>query len=92
MFSILVFLAGLALQTLAQNGSVPDQALVIDQKSFNVLSPVPPPPQANVTTVSVGTADATLADEHRSSYLLASLWTKPWPSPSMSMTTHFTTL
>ncbi|KAK4946064.1 hypothetical protein LTR10_014866 [Elasticomyces elasticus] len=53
MVASLIFLAGLALGTRAQNGPVPDQALVVDQKSFNALSTVPPPSQSNVTTIFV---------------------------------------
>lgn len=43
-------LAALATCVVAQSNA--SQVLVVDQKSFNVLTPVPPPSQANLTTVS----------------------------------------
>ncbi|KAJ9611107.1 hypothetical protein H2200_004290 [Cladophialophora chaetospira] len=44
-------LAALASCVAAQSNS--SQVLVVDQKSFNVLTPVPPPSQANLTTIFV---------------------------------------
>ncbi|KIW89060.1 uncharacterized protein Z519_10545 [Cladophialophora bantiana CBS 173.52] len=44
-------LAALIASTSAQSNS--SQILVVDQKSFNVLKPVPPPSQSNLTTIFV---------------------------------------
>ncbi|KIW28508.1 uncharacterized protein PV07_08167 [Cladophialophora immunda] len=49
-----VFLVGLAaLITSSSAQSNSSQILVVDQKSFNVLKPVPPPSESNLTTVFV---------------------------------------
>ncbi|OAP58995.1 gluconolactonase [Fonsecaea erecta] len=49
--ALLVGLTALIASTSAQSNS--SQILVIDQKSFNVLTPVPPPSQSNLTTIFV---------------------------------------
>ncbi|KIW69747.1 hypothetical protein PV04_05605 [Phialophora macrospora] len=49
-----VLFSGFAsVMTLASAQSNSSQVLVVDQKSFNVLRPVPPPSQANLTTIFV---------------------------------------
>ncbi|KAJ9499454.1 hypothetical protein LTR99_009622 [Exophiala xenobiotica] len=47
----LLLLARLTSVAVGQSSSTPNQALVIDQKSFNALQSVPPPSESNLTTI-----------------------------------------
>ena len=90
----LLLLARLTSLAVGQSSSTPNQALVIDQKSFNALQSVPPPSESNLTTVSVTRSyrAAIVLNGFRSSYLLASHKNKLWPNPFISTTTPSTTL
>lgn len=55
LFTLLI--AGLFSEALAQNSTVSNQTLVVNQKSFNVLKTVPAPSVSNLTTVRSSTFD-----------------------------------
>ena len=90
----LLLLARLTSLAVGQSSTTPNQALVIDQKSFNALKSVPPPSVSNLTTVSVRRLCRAilLLNSCRPSCLLALHKNKLWPNPSMSTTMPFTTL